>query len=59
MSIGNDILLCPLCEGERGCKECPICEGEGRTFTWKVESYWAIQRKLLKEKDNFVVLEAI
>ena len=39
MSLGNDITLCPLCHGERGCKECPICEGEGLTFTWKVDEY--------------------
>ena len=39
MSIGNDIVLCPVCEGERGCEECPICEGEGRTFMWIIRQY--------------------
>lgn len=37
MSIGNDIVLCPLCKGEKGHKECPVCKGEGRTFTWVAE----------------------
>lgn len=58
MSIGNDMVLCPLCQGERG-HECPLCKGEGRTFTWKVDEYWDRQRKLLKEKDKFVGLEKI
>lgn len=39
MSLGNDIIFCPLCEGEKGHKECPICKGHGRTYTWVAEHY--------------------
>ena len=39
MSIGNDIVLCPMCDGAGGDMDCSICEGEGITFTWKVDEY--------------------
>lgn len=70
-----DIILCPLCLGERGHEECSICGGEGVTFTWAVftwalyeynekkkeeqDACWARQRKLLEEKDKFINLENV
>ena len=56
MSLGNDILLCPLCDGRIGGLGCPLCKGTGLAFTWDIEEYWKKQRKLLKYKDNFVSL---
>ena len=59
MSIGNDIVLCPLCDGRAGGLGCPLCKGTGLAFTWDVYAYWKNQRKLLKEKDKFVGLDKI
>ena len=64
MSLGNDIVLCPLCDdraGGLGCPlcKCPLCKGTGLAFTWDVDAYWKKQRELLKEKDKFVNLEKI
>ena len=37
MSIGNDMVLCPVCNGKRGNNGCEYCKGEGRTTTFKVD----------------------
>ncbi|MCK4329785.1 hypothetical protein KAX02_08070 [candidate division WOR-3 bacterium] len=37
MSLGNDIILCPVCEGKRCNKGCEYCKGEGRTTTFVVD----------------------
>ena len=37
MSIGNDIVLCPVCKGKRGNKQCEYCKGEGRTTTFMID----------------------
>lgn len=45
MSIGNDMVICPECDGhgrvkrEKGYVDCLVCKGEGRLFTWELEEY--------------------
>ena len=37
MSLGNDMILCPVCEGKKGDNECEYCKGEGITTTFVVD----------------------
>ena len=39
MSLGNDIVLCPLCDGKLGHLGCPLCKGTGLAFSWDVDEY--------------------
>ena len=59
MILGNDILVCPLCDGRVGGLGCPLCKGTGLAFTMDVEAYWKKQSNLLKEKDKFVSMDNI
>lgn len=36
MSLDNDFVLCPVCEGNRCDDDCEYCHGEGRTTTFRI-----------------------